>query len=109
MPFMKRKMLLLTLAIPVILCQNAQAQTSSRLIAQAHWSSNGATYIPNDSTAYSYSSGRGGDLNHQLKYDYAENWQYLGDTAYANNYYYLQTFDANNNLLSTITQFWSDM
>ena len=107
MPFMKRKMLLLTLAIPVILCQNAQAQTSSRLTAQAHWSSNGATLIANDSTAYSYSNGRGGDLKHTLKYDNATNWIFLGDTAYNNNYYYLQTFDANNNLLGTITQFWS--
>lgn len=104
---MKRKMLLLTLAIPVILCQNAQAQTSSRLIAQAHWSSNGATLAANDSTAYSYSNGRGGDLNSTLKYDHAQNWLYLGDTAYGNNYYYLQTFDANNNLLSTIAQYWS--
>ena len=104
---MKRKMLLLSLAIPVILCQNAQAQTSSRLTAQSHWSSNGATYVANDSTAYAYSSGRGGDLNHTLKYDYAENWLYVGDTAYANNYYYIQTFDANNNLLSTIARYWN--
>ncbi len=103
---MKRKMLLLTLAIPVLLSQNAQAQTSSRLIAQAHWSSNGATLNANDSTAYSYSNGRGGDLNHLLKYDQSTNW--IVDTGvYNNNYYYLQSFDANNNLLSTITQYWN--
>ena len=103
---MKRKILLLTLAIPVILCQSAQAQTSSRLTAQAHWTSDGATLNPQDSTAYTYlSGGRGGDLNSQMKYDMATNWTF--DSVYNNNLYYLQTFDANNNVLSTITQYWS--
>ena len=102
---MKRKMLLLTLAIPVILCQDALAQ-SSRLTGQAHWSSNGAILLPGDSTAYSYSNGRGGDLNSQMKYDQAVNWYFQNDSAYVNNLYYLQSFDAHNNLLSTITQYW---
>ena len=107
LPFMKRKMLLLTLAIPVILCQNAQAQ-SSRLTAKSDYSSNGAIFSVLDSTAYTYSDGRGGDLNHQLKYDTATTWDYSGLIGgYNDSFNYIQTFDASNNLLSTITQYWS--
>ncbi len=101
---MKRKMLLLTLAIPVILSQNVQAQTSSRLIAEAHWSNNGATFDPVDSSNFSYSAGRGGDLNHTMKYDNSTTWSY--DTAYHNTWYYIQSFDASNNITSRITEFW---
>ena len=105
---MKRKMLLLTLALPVILCQNSQAQTSSRLVASSDYSSNGASLNVNDSTAYTYySNNRGGDLTHTMKYDVKTSWNFLGDTAFNNNLNYLQTFDANNNILSTITQQWS--
>ncbi len=104
---MKRKMLLLTLALPAFLCQNLQAQTMSRLVASSDYSSDGATLNVNDSTSYSYySMARGGDLNNTLKYDVSTNWLFLGDSAYANNYNYLQTFDANNNILSTIAQRW---
>src|SRR4051812_9625465 len=102
---MKRKFLLLTLALPVFLCANLQAQTS-RLAGIADYTSNGATLDVNDSTAYSYSNGRGGDLMHTLKYDVATNWVYVGDTAYNNNFYYIQSFDSSNNLVSTITQYW---
>jgi Secretion system C-terminal sorting domain len=102
---MKRKILLLTLAIPVILGQNVVAQTSSRLVGEAHWSNNGASFIPNDSSSFSYSSNRGGDLTHPLKYDASYTWYY--DTAYHNAYYYTQTFDGNNNITGRITQFWN--
>lgn len=101
---MKRKMLLLTLAIPVILCNKVQAQTSSRLIADAHWASNGATFMPVDSTGYTYSAGRGGDLTHTMKYDNSTTWVY--DTAFHNSWYYIQSFDASNNITSRIAQFW---
>ena len=105
---MKRKMLLLTLALPVILCQNLQAQTSSRLVASSDYSSDGASLNVNDSTSYTYySNNRGGDLTHTMKYDVATNMNFVGDTAFNNNLNYLQTFDANNNILTTITQVWS--
>jgi len=104
---MKRKMLLFVLALTVIVCQNAQAQTSSRLVGKTHLVNNGASFTPVDSTNYVYSGNRGGDLKHALKYDNSTTWDYLGDTAYSNAYTYLQTFDANNNLLSSIYQYWS--
>ena len=101
-------MLLLTLALPVVLCQNLQAQTSSRLVASSDYSSDGASLNVNDSTAYSYyTSARGGDLNNTLKYDVSTNWLFLGDSAFSNNYKYLQTFDGNNNILTTIAQSWN--
>ncbi len=101
---MKRKMLLLTLAIPVILSQNVQAQTSSRLVAEANWANNGATFDPVDSSSYSYSGGRGGDLNHTMNYDNATTWTY--DTSFHNSWYYIQTFDASNNITSRIAEYW---
>ncbi len=103
---MKRKMLLLTLALPALLCQDLKAQTMSRLVGSADYTYNGASYDVNDSTAYTYSAGRGGDLMHTLKYDMSTNWVMVGDTAYNNNFNYLQTFDGNNNIISTITQYW---
>ena len=102
---MKGKLLLLTLAVPVMLCQDLRAQ-SSRLVGAADYSYNGATWDVNDSTAYGYSFGRGGDLQHTLKFDVATNWIFVGDSAYSNNYNYLQQFDGNNNVVSTITQYW---
>ena len=105
---MKRKMLLLTLALPVILCQNLQAQTSSRLVASSDYTSNGASLNVNDSTSYTYySNNRGGDLMHTMKYDVATSWNFVGDTAFNYNQNRLQTFDANNNILTNITQNWS--
>lgn len=105
---MKRMKLLFTLAIPVILCQNAQAQTSSRLVAQARWSHTGAMFKPMDSAAMVYGSDlRGGDLTHTQKFDKSNGFAYLGDTAYSNSTYYTQEFDANNNITSTTFQYWS--
>jgi hypothetical protein len=104
---MKRKMLLFTLALPVIFCQNVRAQTSSRLVAKADLANNGAGFTPTDSTNYTYSGSRGGDLNHTLKYDNATTWDFLGDTSYINAWYYVQAFDANNNITSIISQYWS--
>lgn len=102
---MNRLNLLITLAIPVLLSQNVQGQ--SRLIATANWSHDGAEFKRHDSTAYNYTSNaRGGDLNTQLKFDEATNWSYvMGDTANKNTRS-VQEFDANNNLLTTVTQTW---
>jgi len=104
---MKRKMLLFTLALPVIFIQHVQAQTASRLVGVAHLGSNGASFTPKDSTVYNYSGGRGGDMTHTLKYDNATSWDFLGDTAYSNANMYLQTFDANNNITSSTSSYWS--
>ncbi len=106
---MKRMKLLFTLALPVILCQNIQAQTNSRLTAQAHWSHNGVMFTPKDSASYNYSSVlRGGDLTHTLKYDNFTTWKYQDTSSnYHDSLYYTQTFDANNNITMTTIQNWS--
>jgi len=99
---MKRMKLLFTLALPVILCQNLQAQTSSRLIAQAHWMNNGASFVPLDSTNYTYvSNARGGDLNHPMMFDNSNYWRWA-DTAYMDTVNTVQYFDVNNNDSVTI-------
>ena len=101
---MKRKMLLLTLAIPVILCNSARAQTASRLIAQSQYSSNGAIFTVDDSTAYTYSNGRGGDLNSQLKFDTATTWDYSGLIGgFNDSFNYIQTFDGIGMVLLGLT------
>ena len=108
MLFMKRMKLLFTLAIPVLLCQDIQAQISSRLIAAAHWSNNGAMFKQVDSSAYAYSGTvRGGDLKHPMLYDNGTTWVYVNDSAYENSTATLQTFDANNNVLTATNEYWS--
>ncbi len=102
---MKRKLLLFTLALPFIISQSAQAQTSSRLVGRADWSNSSSVFVPVDSTSYAYSGSRGGDLTHVMKYDNSTSWYYF-DSAYLNNWYYVQTFDANNNITSTISEYW---
>jgi hypothetical protein len=93
----------------MLLSQGANAQSiSSRLVAQAHWMHDGAVFLHQDSTAYTYlSTARGGDLTSILKFDNATKWVYPSDTVSVNNLNYLQTFDVNNNLTSTITQTWT--
>lgn len=93
----------------MIVGQAAQAQTiSSRLVAQAHSSSDGTTFLKQDSTAYTYtSSARGGDLNSMLKFDMATKWLFLDDTTKVSNLNYIQEFDSHNNITSSATQSWS--
>lgn len=105
---MKRLKLLFTLAIPVILMHDAQAQTSSRLVAKADWYNNGAIFLPLDSTAYSYTNPRGGDLMHTLKYNTAVSWKIMpSDTVYSNDSTIYQQFDGNNNIISKTNTVWN--
>lgn len=97
---MKKMKLLLTLAIPVLLCQNAQAQMS-RLIGAATSKNNGAVFAPTDTTAYSYSGTRGGDLTHKMQYDNMTYWTW-NDTAYLNSYMKTNTYDSSNNIQSAV-------
>jgi hypothetical protein len=105
---MKRMKLLFTLAIPVFLSQSLQAQTSSRLIAEAHWLNNGVFFEQSDSSAYTYSATRGGDLTHTMKHDNSVNWRYnnvLGMYDYNTNS--IQEFDSLNNIHSTTWLNWN--
>jgi hypothetical protein len=104
---MNKTKLLLTLAIPVLICQDTQAQ--SRLTAAADWTHNGAEFIRTDSTSYNYfSTVRGGDLKNQLKFDNASKWTFEGDTL-NNNSRWVQEFDAANRLTTRVSQWWDGM
>jgi len=73
----------------------------------AHWTNNGASFTPVDSTSYSYTGSRGGDLNHTLKYDNATQWMF--DTGGAHNqWYYIQTFDASDRITSQVAEQWNN-
>ena len=88
--------------------QNVQAQTSSRLIASAKWHNNGAIFVPEDTTAYSYTNPRGGDLMHMLKYDSKTIWLAATDTSFVNDSNIIQVFDnVTNNLVSKTNQYWN--
>ncbi|MCW3121449.1 MAG: C-terminal target protein [Flavipsychrobacter sp.] len=105
---MNKIKLLLTLALPVLLCQNAQAQTGSRLTAQADWTHDGAKFKRLDSTSFIFGAeARGGDMTHTHKFDEATMWQYVADSAYVNSMYTTQDFDANNNITTNTKQYWS--
>lgn len=96
---MKRMKLLFTLALPVLLLQNAQAQSGSRLVSQSHWSNNSTFFVPVDSTAYTYNNSfRGGDLKNQLKYDASNTWL---ATDSASSKKSIQEFNDNNSLKNT--------
>ena len=104
---MKRRMLLLTLTLPLLMTQQVQAQSSSRLIARANLKHNGALFVPTDSTVYTFGSiNRGGDLNHTMKHDLSTTWLYVGFTSFQNQYRTLQTFDSHNNVTSMTNQYW---
>ncbi|NCX96001.1 MAG: T9SS C-terminal target domain-containing protein [Chitinophagia bacterium] len=99
---MKRIKLLFALALPVLLLQNVQAQTESRLVGAARWYSNGAVLVPNDTTHHSYSSlNRGGDLTHELKYDTSYTWTFVGG-SYIPSWRYMQSFSGSNENISFV-------
>lgn len=115
---MKRKKLLLTLAIPVLMMQNVQAQspvertssstTMSRLIGIANYSNNGAIFLNSDSSALFYSNQRGGDLKHQLKFDNEVTWtKNLTNDSFYNSYQYFQSFNGDNTLNQNIVEQWN--
>ena len=109
--------LLFTLALPVLLSGSAIAQhaaekstsstTISRLIGIGDWVNNGATFYFADSSVLTYTSGRGGDLTHQLKYDSLIKLSYGADSMYHNDSLMVQYFDGSNNLTSAISQTWN--
>jgi|GEM_PF-3214374 len=119
---MKRVKLLLTLAVPVILMQHVQAQSNvrgnerttstvviSRLTGASTYLYTGINFWIDDSTTYQYSDGRGGDLNHTLKYDFKNYAMYdaadsLFDLNVTRND---QGFDGNNNIIYNETDAFS--
>jgi len=101
---MKRMKLLLTLAIPVLFAQNIEAQ-QSRLIGAATWTNNGAMFKLSDSSSYTYSGNRGGDLMHTMMYDAANTYTW-NDSAYLNSTMVVNTYDSLNNMLTSTTSNW---
>jgi len=88
----------------------AQTATSSRLIAQANYSSPGSSFPFSLTHYYVYSGTRGGDLNHTLKYDttLGTSAHYVagGPTSPASGRN-IQSFDANNNIVINVGQFYN--
>ena len=82
--------------------------TASRLIAETGLGNDGTNYIIEDSTAVYYSGTRGGDLTTgYIKYDSGYEYAYnAGTSSYTNAEFATQTFDANNNTLTSELQLW---
>ena len=99
--------LLFTLALPVFLLQNAQAQTMSRLVGKADWYNNLTMFVPQDTTSYVYmNAARGGDLTHQMKFDNSEMWT-ATDTSIIPSSYVAQTFNGDNTISTITTETYS--
>ena len=73
----------------------------------AHWVNDGASFTATDSTAYSYSGSRGGDLNHPLMFDNSYTWGITSDTVLTNQTKVLQDFNTDNTLNSVLSQVWT--
>ncbi len=96
---MKRMKLLFTLALPVLLLQNAQAQLS-RITGQSHWYNNGVVFVPQDTTHYNYNNPNfGGDLNNTIKFSTANTWV-ATDTSLAPSLQWTQDFWSTGNIKS---------
>ncbi len=84
--------------------------TISRIIAQTDLNFDGAVFVPYDSIMLTYSGSRGGDLNHlgtELKFDNAYIYYYNSTTStWSNSAKQTQTFDASDNVLTTVAQNW---
>ena len=101
---MKRTKLLITLALPVFLCQNIRAQSYSRLIAESQLNNNGSMFVATDSASFIYHSNvRGGDLTHTLKFDSSIYGGYGITSLFSPGITKVQQFDANNNITTIIT------
>ena len=75
---------------------------SSRLICGVVYNYDGASFVYYDSTILKYSGGRGGDLNHPLKFDEQNDYGNPSLTSSAT----VNTFDVNNNITNTFIQVW---
>ena len=84
------------------------SSTSSRLVAYTNYNRWGSTgFYQDDSFAFSYSGGRGGDLSSSpFKYDDQQIYVYDTSTGYVNALNFLQTFNAANNIDTAIDQSW---
>ena len=86
------------------------AATGSRITGETDLDNNGASFYYYDSIILTYSGTRGGDLNHlgtQLKFDNAYIYYYNTTTsAWENGIYEYQTFDASDEVQTTVSQSW---
>jgi hypothetical protein len=86
---------------------------ASRLIALAYKEHNGTTYDPTDSAVLSYSGTRGSlyqglEDGWVIKCDNGLGYAYdLPSSSYRNNFKFIQTFDASNNISTYIDQEWN--
>jgi len=109
-------LILFTAMSTLVMAQNGSHGTvkdlrsiQERLIAEAEYSNNGATFVPYDSAIYSYSGTRVYDSAlHIIACDQAIGMSYqLGPDTFAVSNRNIQTFDANNNMLTNTYQLWN--
>ena len=95
---------LLVIAVLSINGLNAQT-TQSRLVAIAGY----INYYVNDSSYLNYNGSNGGDLTHTLKFTNEINYSYNpnpGIDSFATYSLVQQSFDANNNIVQSLSQYW---
>lgn len=86
----------------------AQTVTASRLIASAVSEHNSAVFVLRDSSYLTYTNDRGGDLEHEMKFDKKNDLLFnTGTGTYRPNYRTSQTFDAQSNLLTNMQEMYN--
>lgn len=83
----------------------AQPATASRLIATATSEHNNAVFVLKDSSYMTYTNDRGGDLEHDMKFDRRTNMLFnTGTGSYRPNSRVTQTYDANSHVLTSLDE-----
>jgi hypothetical protein len=91
-----------------------QGLLTSRIIGYAHLKHNGTSFIPVDSTTYSYTFGRGGLLNQEemddnfVRFDDSYTYRYDSVMGYVNRYHRFQSFNSVNDATIYTYQKWVD-
>jgi hypothetical protein len=90
-----------------------QGVVTSRIIGYAHLKHNGTSFIPVDSTTYSYTFGRGGVLNQEemddnfVRFDESYTYRYDPLLGYVNRYHRFQSFNSVNDAKIYTYQNWN--
>jgi hypothetical protein len=83
----------------------AQPATASRLIATATSEHNNALFVLRDSSYMTYTNDRGGDLEHEMKFDRRTNMVFNpGTGSYRPDNRTTQTYDAQSRVLSSLVE-----
>jgi hypothetical protein len=90
-----------------------QGLLTSRIIGYTHLKHDGTSFVPVDSTTYSYTFGRGGLLNQEemddnfVRFDHSYTYRYDPVVGYINHFHRFQSFNSSNDAMIYTYQKWN--